>query len=378
MKIKIFFLAVLLTTALFSISAESYWEGAASMSRYGEFPVKGFYGASNSFPLNSIVEVNNPANGKKVEIIIVNSLEDNNLFILLSKDAAEKISMKEDDIITVKASIVKKHEAAEEREKALTDDPDLNPAKAVLFPESEEDKSEMYEDETENLKEEKVETVRRERDLADEIIETLIISDIPEKVPEEPEKAEKTEEPEEEVEITAIIVPDDEEKEEVFAEPLTEESITGEDELFEKYNPDAAAEEKDETPAMSGDYEEKLVLVPSEPKPPENGKTAYKEAAEDKAVPETADFRKYTSSASPVSSLDSNSYYLQIGAYKDFESADKLAGRINIDYPVFLYKKGENGIYRVMAGPLRNDEKGAALYQVRIKGITDAFIKKGE
>ena len=90
MKIKYFFISVLLTAAVFCISAESYWEGSASMSRYGEFPVKGLYGASNSFPLNSIVEVTNPANSKKTEIIIVNKLDDNNLFILLIKRRCRK------------------------------------------------------------------------------------------------------------------------------------------------------------------------------------------------------------------------------------------------------------------------------------------------
>ena len=381
MKIKLFILSILFTAALFSVNAESYWEGSASMSRYGEFPVKGFYGASNSFPLNSFVEVVNPANGKKVEVIVVNTLEDNNLFILLSKDAAEKLSIKEDDIITVKAAIVKKYIPDDGDDKVVTDDPDLNPAKAVLFPDSDDERDFPVKEE-EPAEEKKDETVRRERDLADEIIETLIISDIPERKSEESvteEEAENNEE--EEVEITAIIVPDKEENiEETPEEPLTEKIITDEEGLLEKYDPEAVATEEsiDKASEEDREYEEKLVLVPSSPKPPENGDSSYIEKSEDISVPEKAEFRKYNSSDEAVEELDSSSYYLQIGAYKDFESADKLAGSINIDYPVFLYKKGENGIYRVMAGPLKNDEKGAALYQVRIKGIKDAFIKKGE
>ena len=57
----------------------------------------------------------------------------------LSKDAAEKLLIKEDDIITVKASLVKKYDSEDGSEKELSDDPDLNPSKAVFFTEPEEE-----------------------------------------------------------------------------------------------------------------------------------------------------------------------------------------------------------------------------------------------
>ena len=381
MKIKILLLSVFFTLSALFAGAESYWEGAASMSRYGEFPVNGFYGASNSFPLNSVVEVTNPSTSKKAEIIIVNKLDDNNLFLLISKDAAEKLSIKEDEIVSVKARIVKNFTSDQSKEKELSEDPDLNPAAAMVFEESPEDFEEEKipeEKESEEVPEEEL-AGRREKDLADYIIETIIISDIPEEKTEEDSEEVIEDEKEEDVEVTAIIVPDEEEPVEEETEEVTEE--TAEEELFEKYEPDTViVPETEDKDSETEEFEEKYVLVPSGPKPPVNGET---EATDTVAVPsvieeEKAELKEYSSSDLPEDSLDRDSFYLQIGAYKDFESADSLAKRINLDYPVFLYKKGENGIYRVMAGPLKNDEKGAALYQVRIKGISDAFIRKGE
>ena len=393
MKIRIFFVSVLITTSVLFINADSYWEGAASMSRYGEFPVNGYYGASNSFPINSIVEVSNPAENKKIEVIIVNKLDDNNLFILLSKDAAAKLSIKEDSLVTVKARIVKKFEDDKSSEKILSDDPDFNPSTAVLLTDPDEKEEPLIkEKDSEDIPEEKAEY---ERDLRDEIIETLIISDIPRKYEEDDaeDKGAEEEAEEEDIEITAIIVPDEEEDALEAIEKVPEEAAA-EEELFEKYDPEtvviAETEEKEALDSEeselvpSGEFEEKLVLVPSGPKPPENGVEAESvnpEEISDKAViPELAGeiFKEYSSADKPAETLDNNSYYLQIGAFRDFKSADHLASDLNLDYPVFLYKKGENSIYRVMAGPLKNDEKGAALYQVRIKGIKDAFIRKGE
>jgi SPOR domain len=371
MKIKILLIAAFLSfAALFCLYADSYWEGAASMSRYGEFPVKGYYGASNSFPLNSIVEVNNPAGNKKVEIIIVNKLDDNNLFILLSKDASEKLDINEDQIVSVKAKVVKQFMPEGSRERELTADPDYNPVISM-------DDEKVF---VEKIPESEGEYVE-EKDLADEIIETIIFSDIPlvESIPEDVDEIVEEEIPESdgydgpEVIITEIIEGDVIEEAEIAKEEVI--SDDSEEELFETYNPDEiiAAPVKTEDTL---EYEEKLVLVPSGPKPPEGETSEYTAPV---IIPEISPEETFAEVETPgADALDSNSFYLQIGAYKDYSAADSLIKTIELDYPVFLYTKGENGIYRVMAGPLKQDEKGAALYQVRIKGMKDAFIRKGE
>ncbi len=296
MKIKLLLTSIFLTAFVFSVSSESCWEGSASMSRYGEFPVNGLYGASNSFPLNTIVEVTNPVNNKKAEVIISDTLDDNSIFILLSKDAAGKLKIKEDDIITVKAKIVKKYKNNNNHERELTDDPDFNPAAALLFGDSMEKTPEMNPVET--LEEENTKKPYRGKDLADEIIETFIISNMPkiadtpktsdipvevnvsetvetpkeENIPEEVETPEEAEDPEavetlEEAENSETV---ETPEEEVLPDAEEEEAL--EEKVFEKYEADDIDEAEnlveDESSEIN-EFEEKLVLVPSAPKPPE-------------------------------------------------------------------------------------------------------------
>ena len=54
----------------FLLAAESFWEGSAAMGLYGRFPSSGFFGASNAFAANTMVQVENLENGRKVNVII--------------------------------------------------------------------------------------------------------------------------------------------------------------------------------------------------------------------------------------------------------------------------------------------------------------------
>ena len=142
--------------------------------------------------------------------------------------------------------------------------------------------------------------VRTERDLADEIIETLIISDIPEKKEEKVAEADEEKEDEEDVEITAIIIPDEMKKKKLRLLLLLKRKF-----FLKNINPEAEAvlseSESAETP---GEFEEKLVLVPSSPKPPENGERVYGKkdseyiTEEKTGTDEAAELRKYSSSDS--------------------------------------------------------------------------------
>ena len=92
-------------------ASDIFWEGTAAMGRRGEFPVKGFYGASNSFPINTIISVENIKNKNAIEVVISDTLNDKNLFLLLSKDAAETLDIKQDEILSVKTQIIKEASA---------------------------------------------------------------------------------------------------------------------------------------------------------------------------------------------------------------------------------------------------------------------------
>lgn len=107
------------------------WEGTASMSRYGEFPATGLYAASNSFPRNTIVQVENLQNGRQTTVIVADRLNNPGLFMLLSREAAGALGVTQDE--TVRVQVMLEDESARIAESLVeetpyTRDPDINPA----------------------------------------------------------------------------------------------------------------------------------------------------------------------------------------------------------------------------------------------------------
>lgn len=95
----------------FILSAGMIWgeeaatEGTAAMSPQGMFPERGYYGASDSFSIGSIVNVSNKSNNKSIEVYIVEKSEDS--FLLLSFDAAMRLGIKKKDTAEVTVSLVR-------------------------------------------------------------------------------------------------------------------------------------------------------------------------------------------------------------------------------------------------------------------------------
>ncbi len=127
-KILIIMLAVSLSATLLLFS-QSEWEGTTAMGRYGEFPATGYYGASNSFPRNTLIKVENIENGSSVEVMIVDRLDDPGLFLLLSREAAEKIGIQDDRIARTRIVLADNSSrlSVESADRPYSDDPDLNP-----------------------------------------------------------------------------------------------------------------------------------------------------------------------------------------------------------------------------------------------------------
>ena len=87
---KIFFFVCVGVSSLIFVSA-SIWEGAATMS--GDLPETGLFMATNSFPLNSVIEVVNLENGFTTRVIVYSGLDTAGFLALLSKDAAEALGI---------------------------------------------------------------------------------------------------------------------------------------------------------------------------------------------------------------------------------------------------------------------------------------------
>ena len=113
--------------------AESTWEGTTAVSRYGEFPESGNYGASNSFSRNTIITVTNMESGQSTTVIIVDRLDDPGLFLLLSTDAASELGVARGEIVRVRAQLDQPITASNvfREDLPFNPDPDINPAAAV-------------------------------------------------------------------------------------------------------------------------------------------------------------------------------------------------------------------------------------------------------
>ena len=76
-----------------TLSAQSDVQGLAAAGRAAEFPPGGLYAASNTFPLNSLVDVTDPASGRTVRVLVVSELVDPGIFVLLSPNAADRLGL---------------------------------------------------------------------------------------------------------------------------------------------------------------------------------------------------------------------------------------------------------------------------------------------
>ena len=86
----------LLTVCAGILFAQNTWEGTVIVGGYGQFPRDGLYAASNSFERNSVVKVTNPQTGQSVEVIVVGRVSQPGIFMVVSEDAANELSLDAD------------------------------------------------------------------------------------------------------------------------------------------------------------------------------------------------------------------------------------------------------------------------------------------
>ncbi|MBI9102128.1 MAG: hypothetical protein JEY99_06920 [Spirochaetales bacterium] len=120
----------------FILGAQSLWEGSATVGAYGVLPVRGLYGASNSFPRNTLVEIENLENGSRAEIIIVDRLQNSSFLVLLSQEAGEELQIGPTGVIRVRATLGeadKTDSYSLNTDQVYSSDPDINPAAAAEY-----------------------------------------------------------------------------------------------------------------------------------------------------------------------------------------------------------------------------------------------------
>ncbi len=80
-----------------------------------------------------------------------------------------------------------------------------------------------------------------------------------------------------------------------------------------------------------------------------------------------------------VDRIESDSYYLQIGAYANAQTARVAVDALGVTYPMAVVpiEREEQRVYRVLVGPLERDETGTLLLWLRQRGYRDTFIRTG-
>ena len=113
---------------------ELQWQGTIAAGGYGAFPPTGFYAASDSFPRNTVVTVENLHNGKTASVIIVDRLSTPRLFMTVSAEAATELGLSSDSIVQARVTMADdgKEYAGSYTDLAKSRDPDINPSASFM------------------------------------------------------------------------------------------------------------------------------------------------------------------------------------------------------------------------------------------------------
>jgi len=96
------FLFVFIGISLFALVSASVWEGAAELSL--DLPETGLFIATNSLPINTVVDVTNLENGKFARLVVSSGLNSSGYLALLSRDAASALGIDRGSLSRIRLS----------------------------------------------------------------------------------------------------------------------------------------------------------------------------------------------------------------------------------------------------------------------------------
>lgn len=185
-------------------------------------------------------------------------------------------------------------------------------------------------------------------------------------------------------------------------EEKSEEKVAAEEPPEEERPEDTAPKIVDTGPETPEEIPEdaELVLIPAEERPPVGPPTVEENLAEEETaekpaaspeVPAVVESTPRESEAeadiTPVrtgtllirENLEKSSYYLQVAAYNKLELARARGEGLASRYPVTIYsdRGAAAAPYKLMIGPLNEDESGTLLFTFNSLGYPDAFIRRG-
>lgn len=384
MKKILLVIGLVLAAGLWFTSESPSLDGRAVVADEGVFP-RGLFAKTVGYLPGDSISVTNPANGERVEILVIGSLDPSDgVAVLLSPEAAESLNIKKNSNNLVK--LTKRNGAADEvvsGSAVLTND--------GLAPAEEKTIEQVVEDAMENnvpVEDAVAAAVEKaEENVADKAFDSAE-SKLEEEAAAEAEAepgVEAVEEGVAEAEPEAVeeIVEDDIVEDGLAESPAKEELVV--DEL-------AAAEEsaadddiiEDTVIDEPLDEFDAIVLVPSESKAPEAAETESEK--EEVAAISSPDIDASVPAPTVVKSagvayvngygdLADQKYYVQIAVYKSSENVEQIANKYSDLYPITVVQQGAKS--PVLVGPLNVDEYGVVLERFRSYGFKDAFVKVG-
>ncbi|GHV70189.1 hypothetical protein AGMMS49928_17010 [Spirochaetia bacterium] len=404
---KKFFVTAGALAVFLIFSSATVWEGTAAAVPGDELPVTGYYGAANSFPRNTTVDVTNLENGKTVRVLISGSLEAPGLLIALSREAAAELGISGQSKGRVR--MVEAPEAS--GGSRLSDGVDIvirSSGSSGVFvsstpPESSAGDTPIYTTITIN---EPAEFYGPP---------ALVTRDEPVVVP-EPESPFAGSGSS--IEVTMVIPPPEPSTPELSPPPemgLLREALPPEPKIREEQTMPAvvtmpASSSSDPVMVVTvNDYR----LIPAEERPPEAPKFTIPPDVEagplDRPLPPPASSSKQLSSvldsslylgpivrpgsqpprASPprtavfsapqINSLEKGKWYVQLGLFAQAENAENVLTRIGKQYPRAVQNTGSGTSprYHVLVGPVNKGESAALLQRFKSQGYKDAFLRSG-
>ena len=347
------------------------WEGPAAISANGELPENGFYIATNSFPVNTVVDVTNMENGLKIRVVVVSGLDSTGLLALLSRDTASIINMQPRSLGRISMSQPAESQSFSPitEPRVLSGDPDYDPALFVArsgySPALSENMAPVeYAEASNNGRNENGYLIV---DIPGDY-ETPFIrddADVPERSPYNPD-------------TNAALWDSYTELSLVPAETRPPE--------FYGANPAFAIPYASQVPqgpvnVPPSDYIDPALIIPpvgASPAPAQPRLVPYLPEltlpnAQYIPIPDYSQF-----SAPVISNLEKGKYYLQIAAFSKEETVKSELSKLDRTLPIAIMNAGnsEKPLYRILIGPLSPGESGAVLQRFKIN-YKDAFLRQG-
>jgi hypothetical protein len=310
--------------SLFILVSASIWEGATTTS--GDLPDTGLYMATNSFPLNTVVEVTNLENGKTTRLIVYAGLDTAGFLAFLSRDAANALDIPDRSLGRIRMSQVSDLLALSRFTEGRVSRRDLDSLEFSMVPAEERPPVEGVTPNPSHF----VPPLTRapERPSTEVIDPALIITPIP--YANSPPPVTTT--------SPAVNSPP----------PVTTTS------------PAANSPPPVTTTSPTVNSPPAATTPPAVARPPANASLSI-------------------FSVPTIRNLESGQYYLQVAAFSNVESVNPEISRIDNRLPVVVMEAGtpQTPLYRVLIGPLTLGEAGALLQRFR-STHGDAFVRFGE